>query len=135
MKVQEAVRIFGIDSIMFLVPMLPRKTIAGISFTSSNDSESIVPCIINEERYKLSDNHKITLKSAYNEFGKEHYYISDLDSLIENGSIKMFINSNDINVNKSNECEDHFIGCQHFIDSPTGCSNCFKRYQRTVDNV
>jgi hypothetical protein len=131
MKVQEAVKLFGVDSLLFLVPMLPLKEFLGISFTSSNDTESVVPCIINEERYKLSANHKITLKSVYKEFGKEHYYISDLDSLIESGSIRMFINSNDLTIDKSNECEEHFISCKHWSDSPFGCTNCFKRYQRT----
>ena len=82
----------GIENCMFLVPMKPVNTYFGIiSFTSSNDPDFIVPAKIDESRYKIAENYKITLRSTYEKFGKEHFYISDLESMTESGTIEFFI--------------------------------------------
>lgn len=39
-----------------------------ISITSSNSPKFIVPCKITEERYKLNENYKITLKPIYKQY-------------------------------------------------------------------
>ena len=79
---------------MFLTPMRPVRTYFGlISLTSSSDPEIVVPAKITEERYKLKDNYKITLKSVYDGFGSNHFYISDLESLIKSGTIEFFVRS------------------------------------------
>lgn len=94
MNLREKIENIGIENCMFLVPMRPVKTYFGlISLTSSSDPEFIVPAKIIEERYKLKDNYKITLKSVYGEFGRTHYYISDLENLISNGTIEFFVRS------------------------------------------
>jgi hypothetical protein len=60
----------GIDNCLFLVPMRPLNTILGFSFTSSSDPEFVVTAKITEERYKVSENYKLTLKSTMDGFGK-----------------------------------------------------------------
>ena len=94
MTVRDKIEKAGIDNCMFLVPMRPIRRFLGIGITSSSDSEIVVPAIISQDRYKLSKNYKITLEAMdeYKEsFGHQHYYLSDLNLLIENGTIKMFI--------------------------------------------
>ena len=94
MNLKEKIEKAGIENCMFLVPMRPVRTYFGlISLTSSSDPEIIVPAKITEERYKLKDNYKISLKSVYDSFGKEHYYVSDLESLISSGTIEFFVRS------------------------------------------
>lgn len=94
MDLKEKIEKVGIGNCMFLVPMRPVRTYFGlISWTSSSDSEIIVPAKITEERYKLKDNYKITLKSIYDGFGKDHYYISDLENLISSGTVEFFVRS------------------------------------------
>lgn len=92
MTLQEKILKAGIENCLFLVPMKPVRTVFGlISYTSSDDQEVVVPAEINEKRYKLSDNYKITLRSMYKSYGHEHFYISDLNLMIERGTIQMFI--------------------------------------------
>jgi hypothetical protein len=94
MNLKEKIENAGIENCMFLVPMRPVRTYFGlISLTSSSDPEIIVPAKITEERYKLKDNYKISLKSIYDIFGKEHYYVSDLESLISSGTIEFYVRS------------------------------------------
>ena len=94
MNLKEKIEKAGIENCMFLIPMRPVRTYFGlISLTSSSDPEIIVPAKITEERYKLKDNYKITLKSVYDGFGSDHFYISDLESLIESGTIEFFVRS------------------------------------------
>ena len=94
MDLKEKIEKVGIENCMFLIPMRPVRTYFGlISLTSSSDPEIIVPAKITEERYKLKDNYKITLKSVYDGFGSDHFYISDLESLISSGTIEFFVRS------------------------------------------
>ena len=91
-NLKELIEKAGVENCIFLVPMRPVRTYFGlISLTDSSDPEIIVPCKITEERYKLKDNYKITLKSIYDGFGSEHYYVSDLESLIKGGVIEFFV--------------------------------------------
>jgi len=95
MNIVEKIEEVRIENCMFLVPMRPLDTYFGfISFTSSNDTEVIVPAKIDEDRYKVNENYKITLKSIYPKFGKENFYTSDLESMIESGIIQFFVKPN-----------------------------------------
>lgn len=58
----------------------------GISFTSSSDEPLWFECYVDEERYKVEDNYKITLR-ALNGGAYEHYYQDDFLSLIYEGLI------------------------------------------------
>lgn len=95
----------GIENIIFLLPMRPLRSILGVfQYTTSDDLMMIVPAKITEERYKLTDRYKISMKSIYNSpnsgitekietnnFGTEHFYLSDLTSLLDQGYVRMFI--------------------------------------------
>lgn len=83
---------YGVTNLRFRIPMRPLEMagiIPGIAFKSSNSQERPTLCKIDESRYVVADDYKITLEhdvelaedgDAY--CGKEHYYISDLESLI-----------------------------------------------------
>jgi hypothetical protein len=58
--------------------------IPGIAFRNSNSPETMQECTVDESRYNVQDNYKITLKALDPSYGQEHFYISDLESLIEN---------------------------------------------------
>lgn len=59
----------------------------GLAFTSSSSKEKWVECKIVEDRYKLSDNYKVTLEALEEGYGREHYYQMDFESLLEKGYI------------------------------------------------
>lgn len=80
----------GVENCLFLVPMRPVRKAFFFSYTNSSDEEVLVPAKIVESRYKLKDNYKITLASLYESFGEESFYISDLKSLIKQGTVEFF---------------------------------------------
>ena len=53
----------------------------------------MVPAIIIPDRYSPFENYKIEVKSIYEGFGKESFYVSDLDSMVRDGRVKMLIDS------------------------------------------
>jgi hypothetical protein len=95
MKLREKILQVGVENIMFLVPMRPLNKVFFMSFTSSNDPESIVPCVIDESKYQVFDNYKIGVKSMDSKFGKQTFYLTDMEYLIKDGNIKMYILSKD----------------------------------------
>lgn len=80
-----------VSKCLFLFPMRPLRNIMFITYTSSSDEMVTIPCTISEEKYKVKDGYKVTLKSIYPGFGKEHVYISDLCNLLNNGYCKLYI--------------------------------------------
>lgn len=72
--------------IHYFCKMRPTQSIFGISFTSSSDEPEWFECYVDEKRYKVADNYKITLRSidgrAY-----EHYYQDDFLHLMWEGLI------------------------------------------------
>ena len=68
----------------------------GISFTSSSDPDMWFECYVDESRYKVDDNYKITLR-ALNGCAYEHYYQDDFMSLMYKGLIVPKI-SEDMNI-------------------------------------
>ncbi len=92
MELKEFIEKNGKENCLFLLPMKEIRTFLGfIKYRSSSDPDIIVPCKINEDEYKISDNYKITLKSIYPQFGKEHFYISDLENMIKNGDVELYV--------------------------------------------
>lgn len=83
----------GVENVLFMVPMRPlRSALFGLfRFTSSEDPEVTVPARITEERYEIADNYKIQVEATWELFGRESFYISDLQSMIRDGRIQMFI--------------------------------------------
>jgi hypothetical protein len=94
MKLLPLISRYGIVDLMFMVDMLPIRTVAGlISYTSSSDAPVTVPAKINSDRYDPLGGYKITLKSIYPGFGSEHFYLSDLEGMIDDGRVRVFVNA------------------------------------------
>lgn len=92
----EIINEYGVENIYFLIKMKPIITYFGlISLTSSSDPDIPMLCSIDESKHKVSDNYKITLKSVEQIkglVGREHYYISDLESMIRfDNTVQVFI--------------------------------------------
>lgn len=66
--------------------MHPIQSFMGVAFTCSSDEPMWFECEVNEERYKVEDNYKITLR-AINGGAYEHYYQDDFLSLMYEGFI------------------------------------------------
>lgn len=54
---------------------------------SSSSKAKWVECIIVEDRYKVDDNYKVTLKSINENYGTETYYQMDFDTALKCGDI------------------------------------------------
>jgi hypothetical protein len=80
------------EDLLFLVPLHPLRSVFGImSYTSSNDGELLAPARITQERYEIKDRYKVTLKPIYPGLETRHFYISDLESLIRDDQVQVFI--------------------------------------------
>lgn len=75
-KLTEIILKAGIDNVIFMATTKPLNSIAGFTYTSSNDPDYIVPCKISEIKHKVSDGYKITLQPIYPQFASNHYYQS-----------------------------------------------------------
>lgn len=87
MDLRELSMEYGVRNLRFFAPMSKLQyagVIPGIAFRTSNSPEEIVECVISESRYKVLDGYKITLRAVNPEYGQEHYYQSDLESIIRN---------------------------------------------------
>lgn len=72
--------------IHYFCKMKPIQSIFGIAFTASSDALEWFECYVDEERYKVEDNYKITLRDI-NGRAYEHYYQSDFLQLMYEGFI------------------------------------------------
>ncbi|KAA9007342.1 hypothetical protein F4V43_02325 [Paenibacillus spiritus] len=90
-KLTEIILKNGVDKVFFLDKAKPLNSILGISYTSSSDPEVPMLFRINTDRYKVEDGYKLTLEPMYEGFASEHYYVSDLESIINRGQIKLLI--------------------------------------------
>jgi hypothetical protein len=81
----EAVKDFGANTITIIMPMSRLEYIGiipGFAFRSSGSSQELVDCSINEDRYTVKDEYKITITANNVLYGKEDFYISDFNSMI-----------------------------------------------------
>ena len=75
----------GKNKIRFFIPMRPIHSFSGFcSFTSSDDPEYLTECYIDEQRYKVEDDYKITLRAVNPLFSWQHFYLCDLERFINN---------------------------------------------------
>lgn len=81
----KAIKLEGVENIIFNIPMRPVHSFMGMGFTTSSDEKVVVPCKINTERYDPAEGYKITMESMINGFGRESFYVSDFVSLIREG--------------------------------------------------
>lgn len=70
---------------VFLVQMHPLEGNMFFTYTSSDSPLHWVPCAVKETRYKLDDNYKITLSPIIQGFPDEHFYQSDLATMVGEG--------------------------------------------------
>ena len=89
LKIDELVAEHGKDNIVFMVPMRPLNIFPalGIAWTDSNDAEVMVEATIDEYRYKVAAGYMITLQAKDPNYGHQHYYQMDLESIIRDGII------------------------------------------------
>jgi len=91
MNLKKLIEDVGVNNLLFLANMKQIKTYFGlISLTSSSDPDMLVICKIVETKYKVKDNYKITLQALNQKIGikaQEHYYISDLEQMINSNQI------------------------------------------------
>lgn len=66
--------------------MRPVQSLFGISFTCSSDELQWYECEVDESRYKVDENYKVTLRNI-NGPEYEHYYQSDFMQLIDDGLV------------------------------------------------
>jgi hypothetical protein len=94
--VKKLVEEYGAKNVRFYLPMNPLEfagLIPGIAFTSSNSPKQVVECEIYEGRYKISENYKIELRAVNRVYGKESWYIMDLDTALryQDSRIRVYI--------------------------------------------
>lgn len=90
-KLTQKIITAGVNNVSFMVPMRPLNNIMGIIHTCSSDEEVVVKCHISEERYPVINDYKITLEADDPNYGHDHFYTSDLGSLIKDGTIEMVV--------------------------------------------
>jgi len=87
-KLKDKIIEVGIEKCRFIVPMRPLQSVFGLfAYTSSSDEEQNVLCEIDEDRYQINKDYKITLKSLEAGYGSTHFYIQDLSIMINDGRI------------------------------------------------
>lgn len=90
-KLTKTILEHGVENVYFIAKTQPLNRVLGISYTSSSDPEVEMLCKINTDRYKVEEGYKLTLQPIYDGFATEHYYVSDLESIIKRGHIKLLI--------------------------------------------
>ncbi len=90
-NLEEFAKYHKTESLLVMAKLRPVRHILFVSYTSSNDEPVLVPCTIDESRYKMKDGYKVAIKSIYEGFGGETYYLSDFNSLWHSGAIKVFV--------------------------------------------
>lgn len=77
----------GIENFRCFAQMGKIEIATPFGFCLTSDKCTWTECRIDESRYKISDEYKITLRSLDPAFTYEHYYQSDFMSLVECGLI------------------------------------------------
>lgn len=72
----------SVENLRFIIPLSPLRGFLGMAYRSSNDSEFLFECSVDESRYRVKDGYKITLKATDPHYGSETFYQSDLESMI-----------------------------------------------------
>lgn len=85
MKLSDLAKEYGAANLRFFIPMTRLEMagiIPGIAFKSSNSPVSTQECVVDEGRYKVDENYKITLRAINPSYGIDSYYQSDLETLL-----------------------------------------------------
>lgn len=87
----ELIKQHGASNLRFAMMMRIPRSFMFMKYTNTNDPEFLQICRISEERYKLKDNYKISLQPENAEISTEHFYISDLNQLVNQGTVRVFV--------------------------------------------
>lgn len=82
-SIKQVAEEYGVKNIRVFIPM-PRLMFTpfpGIALADHNNTETVV-CEVDESRYAVADNYKITFRALDPMFGYEHFYISDFNTLV-----------------------------------------------------
>jgi len=91
MYLSERILEIGIENCMFIIGLKPLEEVIFTSYASNDEEETIMlPTKINENRYKIKDNYKITLECIIPGFNKLHLYQQDLKLMLEMKQATMF---------------------------------------------
>ncbi len=81
---------YGHRNLTFKLKSRPIRTLFGlIAYSTSSDEEVEVSSYITEARYQILEGYKVTLTPMAPGFPDEHFYQSDLISMIRRGSVKV----------------------------------------------
>jgi len=90
MNIKSVVGEYGVKNVRVFMPLSRLQfggLIPGIAFRCSNDQKFDTECEIVEDRYKVGEGYKITLKAIDENFGREHFYQSDFNSICESNHL------------------------------------------------
>ena len=90
MTLKLAAEKYGVENLKFVIKLRPLRGFSWFKYTTSRDKEQEVICEVFENRYKIEDGFKITLRSIDPRFGTKTYFIHDIEILIRNGRVKIF---------------------------------------------
>lgn len=97
-SIVDVVQEYGVKNVVVILPMSPLQYVGfipGIALKSSNDELQLVTAFIEEDRYKVEDDYKITLAANDARYGREHFYICDLNNLIRNSGYRVCVLNED----------------------------------------
>ena len=85
MNVTKLAEEYGVKNLRFFTAMPTQQfvgIISGIAIEGDESSLAITECTVDESAYKVADGYKITLKAVDSDYGRNSFYISDLNTLI-----------------------------------------------------
>jgi hypothetical protein len=95
----------------------------GVGFTSRGENTKQCQFVIDESRYKVQDNYKIAVTSLdQNPYvPNQSYYISDLERLIEDGYVSVYLITSDgfepLHVTLKDVCNEHDIKVMEYVEN------------------
>lgn len=87
MDLQRLAAEYGAVNLRFFIPLSRLQyvgLIPGFAFRTGDAAQIIMECMVDESRYPVAKGYKITLKAVDPMYGQEHYYQSDLESILRN---------------------------------------------------
>ena len=100
MSLADVIQEYGVKNVRFVIPMRRLQLVGlipGIAIKSSDTPEEQVLCAIDEYRYRIVDNYKISLRAEDPSFGVEHFYLCDLRLLLTRSpdTFRMYVLTSD----------------------------------------
>ena len=84
----------GRDNVVVLMDGHPLHEMFFIAYTSSSDTPiPNVPFVIDEDRHKLKDGHKVGFRPLCEGIARENFYVSDFEALVKQGHVRLLIDA------------------------------------------